>query len=109
MNQPLSSIGRVAAVLCVLGLSACAVSTSPQADKNFGESMRTLAQQQTLNPNASQQNQGRVLAGDGRMSEAGVDRAVNSYRNVQRTMGLSVGTVGTAGNGAATGMAGGNR
>ncbi|MCH8180782.1 MAG: hypothetical protein IIA02_13495 [Proteobacteria bacterium] len=109
MNQPLSSIGRMAAVLCVLGLSACAASTSPQHDQRFGDSMRSLTLQQTLNPDASQQNAGRVLAGDGRMSEASVDRAVNSYRNVQRSMGLSVGTVGTAGNGTATGAAGGSR
>ena len=83
----------LATATCALVLSACA-STVPANDKHFGESVRSLTAQQTLNPSASAQNEGRVLGGDGRMVQGGLERAVDSYRNGQGAGGLSLNAIG---------------
>lgn len=99
----------LAATAVVLGLTACAASTSPNYDKRFGDGVRSLAQQQTLNPDATRQNEGRTLAGDGRMVRGGVERAVDTYRNMPVGSGLNVGTVGTVGTNAGSANGGAGR
>lgn len=111
MTSPIRFARTLGMLTALTGLlTACASSTSPAHDQRFGQSVRTLAQQQTLNPDATRQNEGRTLAGDGRMANGGVDRAVNSYRTTPVGPGLNLGTVGTVGAGGANaGAAGGGR
>lgn len=77
-------------------LSGCAVSTSPATDARFGQAVRALNAQQTLNPDAARQNEGRTSGGDGRLVRGAMDRATESYRNPPAPEslgpGISVGT-----------------
>ena len=86
------------AIVLLGSLTGCSVSTSPAFDSRFGDAVRTMARQQTLDPGASDKNQGLMLKGDGRMVERATERAVDSYRQQNAQPGLSLGNVGTAGN-----------
>lgn len=73
-----SGMRRIAAALSVVGtLSAC-VSTTPQWDQKFGETVNMAIAQQTLNPDASR-NTNPVSGIDGRAAREAVDRYQKSF------------------------------
>lgn len=61
----------------VLGLSAC-VQTTPNWDKQFGESVRTTVAQQTLNPEAADKPVAEAM--DGSASREAVGRYRSSFK-----------------------------
>lgn len=65
------------AVLGVL-LAGCAT-TTPETDALFGESLNTLKAQQTLNPDASR-NDDPVLGLDGKAAKGALDNYRDSFR-----------------------------
>ncbi|RZT42921.1 hypothetical protein [Cupriavidus agavae] len=77
----LSRLGRAAALaLLGAGLAGC-MNTSPIWDANFGESVRTVRQLQTLNPNATFANSTDPVTGiDGRAATYAMDRYGQSFR-----------------------------
>jgi len=69
----------LAAALATAGLAGC-VTTTPEYDKHFGESVRTVRAMQTLNPDAATENDpGSGI--DGRAATAAMDRYNGSYRS----------------------------
>lgn len=78
---------RFAAVLtaafCAALLTACASST-PVLDANFGNAVRQARAAQTLNPNASA-NQDPVLGIDGKAGAAAQDRYQESFKSPPKT------------------------
>lgn len=61
-------------------LGACATSTTPRVDEKFGESMTILKAQQTLDTNASRNNNDPVLGIDGRAAKGALDNYRESFR-----------------------------
>lgn len=60
-------------------LAACAVSTTPRTDEQFGESMGILKAQQVLNPDASR-NTDPVTGLDSKSAKSALDNYHNSFR-----------------------------
>ena len=79
-------------------LSAC-TSTTPNLDKQFGQSTRALTAQQIINPNAAIDNAANTVSGiDGRAARDTVDRYQRGFAEPVRTGGsftIGIGT-GTA-------------
>lgn len=78
-------------LLALAALAGCAATpSSPTTDANFGNAVRALVQQQTLDPQAGQRNAQAVPAADGRsVGEAG-ERYVDSFRKPPPTTIVNV-------------------
>lgn len=80
MNRPSLAFAALAVVL----LAGCASSPTPQFDASFGEAVRQARAQQTLNPDASR-NEDPVAGIDARAGKAAIDRYQESWRAPPRT------------------------
>lgn len=67
-------------LLCGAALAAGCASTAPEADSRFGDAVRILNAQQTLDPAAARRNAGTLTRADGRVVKGSVDQYVESYR-----------------------------
>lgn len=78
-------------------LSAC-TSTTPNLDKQFGQSAKALTAQQLVNPNAAVDNAKNPVAGiDGRAARDIVDRYQRGFAEPVRTGGTFTIGIGTGG------------
>jgi hypothetical protein len=66
-------------VLATLALAGCA-STSPAFDARFGDSVRVIQAQQTLDANAPARNADRGVRSDGRAAAEANGRYVDSFK-----------------------------
>lgn len=81
--------GMLAACACVAG---CAFpSTTPRLDETFGDSVRTNAAQQTLDPKATERNGSHVGTTDGRAVREAVDRAGDANRTPPKQTVINIG------------------
>lgn len=76
-------------------LPACAATTSPQQDARFGDAVRSMRAQQSLDPAAPARNAGTLVRSDGRSAREAMGRYVESFKAPVQPLILSVGT-GTA-------------
>lgn len=83
------------AIVGVVALSACAVSTTPKTDARLGEAMTVMRAQQTLNPEASR-NTDPVTGLDGKAAKGALDNYRDSFRQppAETANFLSIGGVG---------------
>ncbi len=77
----LATVLQTPLLLCgaALLVAGCA-STSPEWDSRFGDAVRVLNAQQTLDPAAARRNAGTPTRSDGRIVKGSVDQYVESYR-----------------------------
>ena len=81
MNHPCHASALTRLVLCgAATLAAGCASTSPEWDRRFGDAVRVLNAQQTLDPAAARRNMGTLTRADGRIVNGSVDQYVESYR-----------------------------
>lgn len=76
-NQLGIGIGKLSAAWLLLGVTGCAT-TTPMLDRNFGETVRLVKAQQTLNPGAAL-NTNPVTGMDGKAAKSGYDAYQKSY------------------------------
>ena len=77
MDRNQLHIVRVIAALLLLGVTGCAT-TTPVLDKHFGETVKLVNAQQTLNPSAAL-NTNPVKGMDGQAAKSGYDAYQKSY------------------------------
>ncbi len=93
-RHPLS-LGLVLALL-----AGCApVPSAPESDARFGVAVRSILQQQTLDPQASERNAQSLAATDGRSTAEAGERYLDSWRKPPPTTVINV--LGGSGAGAA--------
>lgn len=80
-------------------LGGCAATASPGWDSRFGDSARTLAAQQLIDPAAPARNAQSMPATDGRTTRLAADSHVDSYRNPPSTTVVNIGVGGGGGAG----------
>lgn len=88
-----NKLGMVA-IAGVVTLCGCAISTTPEADARFGESMTMLKAQQTINPEASR-NTDPVAGIDGKAAKGALDNYRDSFSKppseASNTMSIGIG------------------
>ena len=75
----LPSTCLTAAATLLIGLSGCA-ETTPELDARYGDAVRNLRAQQTLDPQAGERNALRPMVLDGKAARAVMDNYRDSYR-----------------------------
>jgi hypothetical protein len=79
-------------IICLCG---CAATTTPQVDAQFGEWTSTLKAQQTLNPDASRNNNP-VSGLDGKAAKGALDNYRDSFRKPPAEPGSVFSGIGTS-------------
>ena len=82
------------AAACLLALGGCAATTSPEWDRQFGDSTRVINAQQLVEPGAPQRNAQSSPRTDGRTTRAAMDVHVETYRTPPPTNVINIGVGG---------------
>jgi hypothetical protein len=89
------TLGRLIAVLALVGLQACANHPS-KVDDHLGEALRHAVSAQTITPIASDSNE-RSMQMDGQAAKASIDRYQKSFETAPAAANVfSIGTNGNA-------------
>lgn len=102
----INSINKVLILSLLLAVSAGCANTTPQLDSKFGDAVNAAKAQQTLNPEASQNN-APVVGMNGEAADAAVDRYNDSFESPP-VMG-NVFTIGIGSGGGGSGGGGGSK
>jgi hypothetical protein len=80
-----------AVAAAALNLGGCAATASPEWDARFGDSNRTIAAQQVLDPAAPTRNAQANPRTDGRTAREALERHAETYRNPPPTSVINIG------------------